>query len=239
LIVTVHQPEHLPWLGFFDKLRQADVFVLLDNVQFRKNYFQNRNRIRTQNGAGWVTIPVSTKGLLSQSIREVRIDNQTNPRWRQKVWSTIEQCYRPARYWNQHESFLRQIYEKEWTMLCELNEVFIRYVLDALSINVKILKASDIQAGGKGSELILNICRELNANTYLSGTSGKDYLDLNPFSAASIAIRFQEFHHPIYRQLHEPFLPCMSAIDLLFNYGPASRKVLEGVGVETLERVFT
>jgi hypothetical protein len=239
LIVTIHQPEHLPWLGFFDKVLQSDVFVLLDNVQFRKNYFQNRNRIRTQTGSTWLTVPVLTRGRLSQAINEAEIDNKTNPRWRQKTWSTIEQSYHSAPYWIEHKSFLRGVYEEEWTMLCDLNQALIRYLLDALSIKTTIVKASDIAAGGKGSELVLNICKALKADTYLSGISGKDYLEQDQFSAESIAVRYQEFHHPIYQQLHQPFLPCMSTIDLLFNHGPASKNVLRGIGVETLERVFT
>ena len=239
MIVTIHQPEHLPWLGFFDKVSHVNMYVLLDNVQFRKNYFQNRNRIRTQNGFTWLTVPVMTRGLSLQAINEIAIDNRTNPRWRQKIWTTLEQSYGRAEYWKEHERFFEQVYGKEWTSLCDLNEALIRYLLDAFSINVKIVKASDLGVAGKGSELLLNICRELKADIYFSGISGRDYLHLSQFSSSSIEVRFQEFHHPIYRQLHEPFLPCMSGVDLLFNYGPKGRKVLAGIGVDTLERVFT
>src|SRR5205823_11747690 len=91
MLVTIHQPEHLPWLGFIDKARQADLLVLLDDVQFRKNYFQNRNRVRAAGGPVWVTVPVLTKGNADQEIREVQINSEGSPRWREKYWGTIEQ----------------------------------------------------------------------------------------------------------------------------------------------------
>src|SRR2546428_602993 len=96
MVVTIHQPEHLPWLGFFDKVRQADVFVILDHVRYRKRYFQNRNRIRAEHGAIWLTVPVHVKGMFHQPINEVRIDNEGNPRWREKCWNSIVQNYRKA-----------------------------------------------------------------------------------------------------------------------------------------------
>jgi len=238
LIVTIHQPEHLPWLGLLDKVRQADVFVLLDNVQFRKNYFQNRNRVRTQSGADWITVPVITKGRADQLIRDVEVDGRANPRWMQIAGSTLRQSYRQTRHWQDHEPFFEDIYKREWKQLSELNEILIRYLLEAFSIKVRILKASEIGATGKGTDLLLNVCQDLKAETYLSGISGRDYLNLDAFATASIAVRFQEFHHPIYRQFYEPFLPCMSSVDLLFNHGSASIEILQGIGVPTLDEVF-
>jgi len=103
---------------------------------------------------------------------------------------------------------------------------------------VRIVRSSDLGVTGSKGELILALCRKLGATTYLSGVSGRDYLDCPQFEQKGIRVVFQEFHHPIYRQLHEPFLPCMSAIDLLFNYGPQSLDVIKGVGVETTDQVF-
>src|SRR5437660_776329 len=106
--VTIHQPEHLPWLGFLDKARRADLLVLLDSVQYRKNYFQNRNRVRAANGPAWVTVPVLTKGNADQEIREVQINTEGSPRWREKYWGTIEQSYRGAPFWNDYSVALRE-----------------------------------------------------------------------------------------------------------------------------------
>ncbi len=238
MVVTIHQPEHLPWLGFFDKIRQADVFVMLDHVQYRKNYFQNRNRIRASEGAVWVTVPVLTKGHADQAINEVQINNQGSPRWKEKCWASIAQHYRKAQYWSLHEGFVDRLYKTNWTRLVEINEAIIRHLLNAFSIDVKIVKSSELNVKGNRGDLLLDICRKVGASVYLSGVSGRDYLDEKAFTDAGILVRFQEFHHPIYKQLYEPFLPAMSAIDLLSNYGPASLDVIKGVGVETMAHVI-
>lgn len=239
MIVTIHQPEHLPWLGFFDKARQADLLVLLDHVQFRKNYFQNRNRIRTSQGESWVTVPVLTKGHAQQSLNQVRIDNAGSPRWRDKTYASIAQSYGKAPFWREHEAFFRATFSSEWEYLAELNEHFIRYLLGFLSPAVQVIRSSTLPVDGEKSELILDICRHLGASLYLSGVSGRDYLDLPAFAAAGMKVEFQVYHHPIYRQMHEPFFPCMSTIDLLFNHGPRSRDILQGIGVQTINEVFT
>jgi hypothetical protein len=238
VVVTIHQPEHLPWLGFFDKVRQADVFVMLNHVQFRKNYYQNRNRIRAANGALWLTVPVLTKGNAGQAINEVQINNHGSPRWKEKSWGSLVQHYRKAKYWPEHEGFFEQLYNADWTRLGELNETIIRYLLAAFSIPANVARSSEMNVKGHRSDLLLDICRKVGASIYLSGVSGRDYLDEGKFADAGIAVHFQEFQHPIYRQLYEPFLPAMSAIDLLFNYGPASLDVIKGVGVETMDHVF-
>ena len=237
--MTIHQPEHAPWLGFFDKAREADVLVLLDRTQFRKNYFQNRNRIRGDRGAIWLTVPVLTKGRSTQPIDEVLIDERTNPRWREKCWASLSQHYQQAEWWAAHRPALEALYHTRWERLVDLNEAWITYLLNALSIRAKVMKASSLSVDGERSELLLAICRELCAGTYLSGISGKDYLDLHAFDRAGIAVEFQEFHHPIYRQRYEPFVPCLSAADLLLNHGPSSRDILEGVGVPVMQELFT
>ncbi len=238
MVVTIHQPEHLPWLGFFDKVRQAEVFVLLDHVQFRKRYFQNRNRIRGEDGTLWVAVPVQVKGRYTQPINEVRIDNGGNRRWRQKCWRSLTTCYEPAPWFRDHAPFFEQLYRREWERLVDLNEAIIQYLFSAFDIHPRWVKSSTLGVEGAKGALMLEICRAVGADAYLSGISGRDYLDLESFAEAGIAVQVQEFHHPVYRQRYEPFIPCLSAIDLLFNHGPSSRQMLDGVGVETLTEVF-
>jgi len=238
MIVTIHQPEHLPWLGFFDKVRQADLWVMLDHVQYRKNYYHNRNKIRVDNGVVWLTVPVLTKGNFGQRINEVKVNKEGSPRWKEKCWTSIAQHYRKAAFWRDHEVFIHDLYNLEWKDLVDINEFAIKYMLAALSINVGMTKSSDLNVNGHGTGLILNICRDIGADMYLSGVSGKDYLDLSMFADAGVEVCFQEFHHPIYRQLYDPFIPCMSAIDLLLNYGPSSLDVIKGIGVGTIDPVF-
>ncbi len=239
MVVTIHQPEHAPWLGFFDKARQADVLVLLDDAQFRKHYFQNRNRIRGDRGAIWLTVPVLTRGRSAQAIRDVRIDHRANPRWSEKCWASLSQHYQQTGSWAVHRPALEALYREPWDRLVDMNDALIRYLLEALSIRTKLLNSSAMQARGERSERLLAICQALGADVYLSGISGKDYLDIDAFERAGIAVQFQAFHHPIYRQRHEPFIPCLSAVDLLLNHGPNSLDVLQGIGVPVIQELFT
>jgi len=236
LIVAIHQPEHTPWLGFFDKMRQADMAVLLDNVQFRKNYFQNRNRIRTQQGWTWLTVPVLAKGKSGQLIQDTQINNTVN--WQSKVWKSIFYAYNKAPFFDQYSSFLKQVYDKLWTHLADLNEEIIRYIAQELGIQAKVIKASTLGTTGRSTDLLLEICQKVNADVYLSGISGKGYLEETKFTEQGIKVIYQEFYHPIYKQMYEPFIPCMSIIDLLFNHGDKSLDILKGIGVERMDTLF-
>lgn len=237
-IVTIHQPEHLPWLGFFDKVRQADLFVILDSVQYRKRYFQNRNKIRSANGFLWLTVPVRVKGKYTQPINKVQIDNENNPRWQEKHWQTLIRSYKKAPCFDRYSPFFEMLYRQEWKYLVDLNETIIRYCLEVLGIRVKILRASSLELAKKKGELMLEISQKVKAQTYLSGISGKEYLDRDLFARSGIQLKFQEFYHPIYQQLYEPFIPCMSVIDLLFNYGEKSLDIIKGIDTKKLDYMF-
>jgi hypothetical protein len=134
--------------------------------------------------------------------------------------------------------FFETLYGTEWVRLVDLNEAIIRYMLESFSIHTRLVRSSEMNVQGTAGDLVLNICREIGADEYLSGVSGRDYLNPEAFEKAGVALSFQEFRHPVYEQIYHPFLPCMSSIDLLFNHGPSSRKVLDGVGVGRLDRVF-
>jgi len=227
VIVTIHQPEHLPWLGFFDKMRQADVFVLLDTTQFAKDDFQNRNRIKTASGATWLTVPVYKKGRSVQTILETEICNDRN--WRNRCWSMIEQSYRQAPYFTEYKSFFEDLYTRKWTRLVDLNTTLIRYIAEQLGITTTIITASDLGIYEHGSTLVnVTICRKLTASVYLSGKYGLNYLDETPFYEHNIEIRYQQFQHPIYPQIGGAFISHMSAIDLLFNCGATSLDIIAG-----------
>lgn len=238
MIVAIHQPEHLPWLGFLDKARQADRFVLLDHVQYRKQYFQNRNRIRSSEGLIWLTVPVRIKGRHTQAINDVIIDNEGNPRWRWRCLQLLVHCYRKTPFFSRYTGFFEELYRRRWERLVELNEVIIRYLLETFSIPVPLVRSSELGVTAHKSDLNLEICKKVGATLYLSGVSGQEYLDLEKFRREGISVRFQEFHHPVYRQLHEPFVPCLSAVDLLFNHGPRSLDILCGIDVPVLEETF-
>lgn len=224
MIISIHQPEHLPWLGFFNKLASSDIFILLDNVPFRKNYFQNRNRIRTKEGWIWLTVPILTKDKFGQKINEVMIDNSLN--WQRKHLLSIEQNYGRALYFDEYKDFFLQLYNRDWQRLVELNTELIRCLSSSLGIKTRIIEASSLNISGSSTDLLLAICKEVGAKIYISGRFGRDYLDESKFAQEGIKIVYQEFHHPEYKQVFETFIPDMSALDLLFNYGKNGGKML-------------
>lgn len=223
-VVAVHQPECLPWLGFVDKVRQADLFVLLDCVQFEKSYFQNRNRIRTATGPEWLTVPVLTKGRSAQAIKDVRI-NRAEP-WERRHRRALELHYAGAPFYDRFAGGLAALYEQKWERLADFNEAVIRWIIAAFGLDRPFARASTLGVAGKRSALLRDICVATGAGTYLSGVSGRDYLDESLFAAAGIAVRYQDFRHPVYRQRYAPFVANMSSIDLLLNAGPDALRVL-------------
>lgn len=240
MVVTIHQPEHLPWLGFFHKAAQADVLVLLDNVQYRHKYFQNRNRIRSYSGACWLNVPILLKGQGRPLLKDLRI-NPAEVRWQEKCWRTMTLNYRKAKHFKTHAPFFEEVYARSWNSLVEFNAELLGYLFRALGVTTRMMWASELAVAGMGPELILEIVQQVGGDCYVSGVSGiagKGRGSEEAFAQRGIAVRYQEFHHPIYAQLYEPFLPCMSVIDLLFNYGPSSLDVINGVGVNTMAQVF-
>lgn len=219
MLVAIHQPEHLPWLGFFEKLLRADLFVVLDNVQFSAGDFQNRNRVKGANGAQWLTVPVQRR--FPQLINEVEVAGDG---WRAKHWKTLRSCYARAAHFATFAPQFEDLYKRPWAKLVDFNVAAIRLLMRAFGIEKRLAFASEIAAGGHKSELVLNICRALGANRYYSGRAGSTYLDWGQFRQAGVEIIIQNFQHPTYEQLFmkgQGFLPYMSAVDLLFNCGGA------------------
>ena len=222
--VAVQQPQYIPWLGYFHKIASSDLFVLLDTVQYKKREFQNRNRIKTPSGPLWLTIPVLSKGHHLQKINEVKIDNQE--RWREIHLHSLERNYARAPYFKKYSDFLDEIYKREWTHLSEINIATIKYLVKALEINTPIILESKIGTNKTSTARVIEICQSVGADIYLSGQGGKDYIDENLFARSGIKLEYQEFVHPVYPQLHDSFIPYLSALDLLFNCGPEARLIL-------------
>ena len=225
MIVSINQPAYLPWLGYFDRIAASDVHVVLDHVQFEKNSFVNRNRIRTAQGPAWLTVPVRTKGRFGElPIRELEVD--TAQPWQRKHWATIRQAYARAPHFAEHEAFLAGVYERDWPLLAPLAAELTAWQLDAFGIRTPLRSSTKLGAEGAKDELVLDICRRLGASTYLSGALGRDYLREELFEAEGIRVVYQDYDHPAYRQLHEPFEPQLAALDLLLNEGPAGGRIL-------------
>ena len=226
--ISIQQPEFFPWLGFFDKIRQVEKVVFLDNVQFKKRYFENRNRVRTYEGWTWLVAPVITKGRYTQNINEVEIDN--TQQWRKKLVGILEHNYRKAPFWQELSPELCQIVSKPIKCLVELNLAVILLMIYKFDLVKEWVLASSLNTQHHGSDLILEICEKVGAQEYLSGRDGKEYLNLEVFKKKGIDVHFQNFVHPIYQQFHGGFEQAMSAIDLYFNIGPESTNVFKNSG---------
>ncbi len=225
--ITIHQPEHMPWLGLIDKISKVDLFVILDNVQFKKNDFQNRNKIRSskKQGFSWITVPVKNHPL-SANIKDIQISYSHN--WIEQYINLIKENYKGSEFFEKYFEMISNILNKRFTGLSELNIEIIKLILNEFKVKTKIVYASDLGLSKikGGNEVVLDICKKVNASTYLSGIGGKSYLNLKDFERENIKVEFQEFKHPTYQQQFEPFMPFMSCIDLLFNAGPMSGKIL-------------
>lgn len=225
MIVAIHQPNFLPWLGYFYKIAKCDTFVLLDNVQYTKNSFINRNKIKTPEGELWLTVPVKVKGRFGQLIKDVEIDNIVD--WRKKHLRTLEMNYKRAKFFEQVFSRLKAVYYvNDWDNLCELNIRLLEEVLSILKLEKKLVRASELNVEGESTRLLINIVKAVGGNVYLSGFGGAKYQEEELFKQAGIALEYYDFKHPVYPQLWSDFVPNLSVIDLLFNCGSESLNII-------------
>ena len=212
--VAIHQPHYLPWLGYLAKWAAADLFIFLDVVQYEKNGWQNRNRIKTGDGACWLTVPVHAR--LGTPIREVVIDG-SQP-WRARHLRAIEQAYARAPGLAAHRQDLREFYAREWTRLAPLAAASAEWLARATGITTPVRLASDtgVTSGDPTGRLVA-LCRAVGADTYLAGPDVVRYSDLTQFASAGIGVLVQRYEHPMYPQVHGEFVPFLSALDLLLT----------------------
>jgi hypothetical protein len=227
-IVSAHQPAYLPWLGFFHKIALADDFVVLDNVQFEKNSFINRNKIKTPDGPLWLTVPVLTAGHTRNSVYDIKINNSVN--WKSKHWKSICLNYRKATYFAKFSGFFEDMFLKDWERLCDLLDYSFQFFINELGIKARIHKQRDLNISGKKQELIFDLVKHFGANVFVFGALGKEYADVSYFEQNSIIPYFQDYRHPDYPQSGNDFIPNLSVIDILFNVGKerAGEIIMEG-----------
>jgi WbqC-like protein family len=224
--IAISQPAYLPWLGYFDLIDQVDTFVLLDSVQFAKQSWQQRNRIKTPSGLQWLTVPVVRRGHFGQRIFEVQIRDAEF--WRKHL-RAIELNYRRAPFFQQYFPEFGEILERHsGQKLFHLTRQLIGWFSHVLGLETKILRSSELEPEGRRGELLVNLCRLLRAESYLSPLGSAAYLmDASQlFSRAGIVVGFQHYEHPEYRQRFPPFESHASVLDLIFNEGPNSLAIL-------------
>jgi hypothetical protein len=232
MIVAIHQPQYLPWMGYFGKILLSDAFVILDTVQYVKNEWQNRNRLRTPQGWQWITVPVEYH--YPQTILETRI-NQRQP-WARKHVNTLRQLYSKAPYFKSLFPAYKAVYQRHWESLAELNVELLYVLLEQLGIQRTLYRSSqmNIQSEDPTGRLI-EICAGFDASTYLSGENGRHYLDRYRFEEAGLSLGFQAFDHPTYTQLHPGFESHLSIVDALFCQGPQETMRLIQSGNQLLD----
>jgi len=223
--LVVLQPGYLPWLGFFDQLRRADVFVYYDDVQYDKHGWRNRNRIKTQSGPQWLTVPVLHHGRGLPRILDVEVD-RCQP-WGRKHVASLRQAYARAASGAQYLPELEELLCRPWERLVDLDIALVDAMCRWLGLSPRIERSSQLGIPGDRSERLVRICEHFGARIYLSGSAARTYLDTALFERSGISVEWQDYVHPVYRQLHGEFVPYLSAIDLVLNYGDESWSVLE------------
>jgi hypothetical protein len=217
--LAAHQPQYLPWLGFFDKMDRVDRFVLLDTVQYKKNEWQNRNRVRTRAGWQWLTVPVHHR--FPMTIREVTIDESAP--WRRKHREALRTHHSRSPFRDAVLPALEALLEEKFESLSALNLRSLRLLAELLGVRTPVVLASEIPGLPQGAdERLIALCRHFGCSDYLAGSGGADYMDLGRYARATIRVTFQSFRHPVYAQAYPGFEPNLSAVDLLFSCGPGS-----------------
>ena len=229
-ILVAHQPEYFPWLGFIAKAQLADIYYLVDTVQYMKEHWHSRNKIRKKDGWLWINTPVLQSKSKILMWPEAKIDN-TKP-WKRKQLSSIQMCYSRAKHYKQIYTELEEIYSKDYEYLIDFNEQIIKYAFKKFNITTPVYKTSELikkghDISGAKTDLILNMCKAANAKTFIFGQDGKTYIEEDKFKQAGVEYKFQNFKHPVYQQRYPGFESNMSFIDLLFNYGDESIKIIE------------
>ena len=222
--IAVLQPSFIPWLGYFDQMARADLFVYLDDVQFTRRDWRNRNKIRTANGWMWLTVPVCNKGRFKQSLKDTRIDNALP--WKKKHLNALRHNYGQAPCFDLYFPGFESIYQKEWNFLIDLCFESMEWFRAMLRLDTPTCRASELPVAGQKGSRILELCRCLGADRYLTGDLARDYLEPERLAREGIQVEFQRYQHPKYRQQGPGFIAYLSILDLLFNEGPRSLDIL-------------
>lgn len=231
-ILSGHQPAYLPWLGLIHKASLCDIFIYMDDVQYLDRDWNNRNKIKVgENSSLWLTVPVDLKNSESKILKDIKIKNDLNvksgERWNIKHWSAIQNAYRRSKFFYKYEDFFEDLYlNRSWNMLSDLNLFVLKEVFKIFEIEAEIIIASDCNFIKKKTELLVEHLNYFNSKILVTGINGPSYIDPNIIKDNEIILYSQNYNHPTYAQRFGNFIPNLSYIDLLFNHGPDSKKIL-------------
>jgi hypothetical protein len=228
MVVAAHQPLFVPWIGYFDKISKADLFVIVDNVQFTSYGWIRRNSIKSNLGSQNITVPVvKMKEILAKKINEVKIDNQMKYKWKKIHLNSYQINYGKAAYFQEVFTLIREIYENPFELLSEFNIELIKFICGYLRIQTKLVLSSELKTSGSKTDLIIDICNKTHATSFILGMGGsRDYADRKKIESNGITILEQNFRHPFYKQLFGEFIPNLSVLDILFNEGPNAAQII-------------
>jgi len=229
--IAISQSNYIPWKGYFDSINAVDVFVLYDDMQYTRRDWRNRNKIKTKDGAKWLTVPVEVKGKYFQKINETKISDAG---WGQDHWNSILHSYSKAPFFKEYKDIFETIYlgDKE-EYLSKINYKFIKAVCDILGITTTILWSDQFQLLEERNERLIGICKELNGTDYYSGPAAKFYMDESLFEKNGIKVHWYDYSgYPVYNQLHGEFDHAVTILDLIFNEGPEATKFMKSFGHE-------
>lgn len=226
--IGILQPSYLPWLGFFEQMSRCDTFVFLDDVQYTKNDWRNRNRIKTKEGVQWLSVPVSFQ--FGQKIKDIRII-QSDP-WQKKHLQALKTWYGKSRFFDIYFEEIEHIVRRNWLYLIDLDIELTHWIMRKIKLKPKMIFSSQLLTQTEDRQLrLIEICKKLNCNFFYEGQSGRNYIDTALFTVHGITIEFQNYIHPYYNQLwqkEQGFISHLSIIDLFLNHGPDSLDILKG-----------
>lgn len=225
--VAILQSCYIPWKGYFDLINSVDEFVLYDEVQYTRQDWRNRNRIKTPNGTRWLTIPVTVHDLYQQRLDETEV---ADPGWPGRHWDTVRQAYSRAPNFSTHATEVEAAYEacRGESRLSQINRTMLEAVGRLLGIQTRVTWSTEYEAHGTRTERVVSLCAQVGATHYLSGPSGRDYIDESLFERAGVALEYFDYDgYPAYPQLHPPFEHDVTILDLLFNAGPDAPSLMK------------
>jgi hypothetical protein len=228
MIAAIHQPNFLPWIGYFYKMLKCDRFVFLDDVQYVRRGYTNRVKIKTENGEKWLTVPVKKKGRYDQLITEVELE--PGDHWKNKILNTLQCYYGKTPHFKIYFPEIETMIMQEHSLLTELNIQLIRKAAEWLMIETPVIRSSELKnISGHSTDRLVSICKEIKAEKYLSGFGGQKYQERETFNENGIELLIYDFKHPEYSQLWGDFIPGQSVMDLLFNCGTESIEIIKNV----------
>jgi len=232
---VILQPSYIPWRGYFHQIYKADVFIFYDDVQYDKNGWRNRNRIKTRNGPIWLTIPVLHRGSVSEQIPilEIRIDRSKD--WNRKHWMSIQQSYTKAPFYTQYAPLLEDYLQQKPDSLANFTIALTIALSQAIGIQkTRFVRSSELSESGpesivlKRTDRLVDLLYKVGATHYISGPAARDYLEEDKLAKAGISLEYMVYDYPEYPQLYPPYDPSVSIIDLLFMTGPQAGKYIWG-----------